>query len=645
MNERQLAQDCIRLVGGPGNIATAAHCFTRLRLTLKDNSKVKTSELQALPDVLEVQEVGTQTQIVIGLGVDRVYTEVMNQLDGKLSSDKASQDGNKVSIVSRLFDTVTGIFGPIIPVITAAGMVKAVMALMVLFGLPNDSQEYYIINFISDAAFYFFPILLGFSAGNKFGCNPYLTALVGAVLVHPNFRALVDAGDPVSFFGIPVLLYSYSSSVFPIILSAWFMKYVTRFAEKVSPSFIKAILVPLLVLGISAPVAILAIGPIGSVLGEILAAGINILENNVPFLVPTLVGAFCPLLVFVGMHNALTPLESLSFATVGHASIQGPGMLASNIAEGAASLAVALKSKNENNRQLAFSAAATALCGITEPALYGVTFKYKRPLIAVMVGGGIAGLYAGITGIVRYSFGSPGIPTLPIWIGDDPSNFINALITVAISFVATFALTWILGFDEDEDTGAVTPKQADGGSIKAIEVESPLDGEVIPLSEVKDKAFASGAIGRGCAIIPSDGTIYSPVSGSVITVFATKHAIGIMGDDGEEVLIHLGINTVELNGANFDITVKEGDRVNAGDKIGTMDIDTIKAAGYDVTTPVIITNSNEFLEVIGTKPGAVKHNVKAISIFKKGECDGAPFSRRFPLGRSGGREPMRGGMA
>lgn len=617
MNERQLAQDCIRLVGGPGNIETAAHCFTRLRLTLKDQSKAKADELQALPDVLEVQEVGSQTQIIIGPGVDRVYTEVMAQL-GDATESQASSSGKREpkSIIATLFDTVTGIFGPIIPVITAAGMVKAVMALMVLFGLPNDSQEYYIVNFISDAAFYFFPILLGFSAGNKFGCNPYLTALVGAALVHPNFAALVDAGDPVSFFGIPVMLNTYSSSVFPIILTAWFMKYVTRFAEKISPSFIKAILVPLLVVGISAPVAILFIAPIGSLLGNALAAGINLLENNVPFLVPTLVGAFCPLLVFVGMHNALTPLESLSFATVGHASIQGPGMLASNIAEGAASLAVAIKSKNKDNRQLAFSAAATALCGITEPALYGVTFKYKRPLVAVMIGGGIAGLYAGITGIVRYSFGSPGIPTLPIWIGDDPSNFINALITVAISFTITFILTWIFGFEEENATPAAsTPADA---TITSIEVESPLDGEVIALSDVKDSAFASGSIGHGCAVVPAAGDVYAPVSGTIITVFATKHAIGIMGDDGEEVLIHLGINTVELEGAHFDITVSEGDRVSAGQKIGTMDIDTIKAAGYDTTTPVIITNSNEFLEVIGAKPGTVRHGDAAISIFKKG---------------------------
>lgn len=620
MNKKQLANDCISLIGGKQNIQSVAHCFTRLRFTLKNQSLADLKTIKGLDGVLDVQEVGTQTQIVIGPGVQEIYREVVDILGDLKDSNQAGkkQEHVKGKWLPKLFDTVTGIFGPIIPIITAAGMVKAVLAILVLLGLSKDSQEYYMINFISDATFYFFPIFLGFSSGNKFGCNPYLAAVIGGVLLHPNFTALLEAGDPVHFFGAPVVLYKYASSVLPIILITLFMSYVQRFAEKISPNFIKAILVPLLVIGITAPIGLLIIGPIGAILGDGLAACVSYLDNNIPFLVPTLMGAFCPLLVFVGMHNALTPLASISLASTGFETIQGPGMLASNIAQGAASLAVALKSKNQKNKQLAFSASATALCGITEPALYGVTFKYKRPLIAVMIGGGVAGLYAGLTHLVRFSFGSPGFPTLPVFIGEDPSNFRNAVITLIISFVITFILTWILGFKEEKDDQnqpTLAQDTSHNREVKHIEITSPLEGQVISLANVNDPTFASGAVGRGAAVIPEHNTIYAPCNGKIITVFETKHAIGILGEDGEEILIHLGINTVELHGQYFDIQVGAGDIIKKGQALGTMDIQKIKEAGYDITSPIIITNSNIFLEVLGADEKKIRKDNTLITIF------------------------------
>ena len=622
MDTRQLATRIVELVGDAGNVQACAHCYTRLRFTLKDNDKAQMDELKALDGVLDVQQVGAQTQVIIGPGVNKVYDAVADVI-GTTGSGSESDDGapaEKAGLVSQLMDTVTGIFGPIIATLVAGGMTKAIMAICVLFGLSKTSQEYVIFNFIADAPFYFLPISIAFSSAKKFGANPYLALIVMGALIHPNFAALVTKGDPLSFFGIPVMLVSYSSSVLPAILITWFMAYVQRFAEKIAPEFIKAILVPMLTVLVTAPVGLLLIGPIGTFLGQGLAAIMNVLDSYAPFLVPTAMGAFTPLLVFVGMHNTLLPVATVQLSTQGYETVFGPGMLASNIAQGAASLAVGLKLKDEKAKQLALSASATALCGITEPALYGVTFRRKRVLVSVMVGGGIAGLFAGLTGLVRYAFGSPGLPTLPVFIGENPMNIVLALSTVAISFVTTFLLTWFFGM-RGEDSAPKLAERVEGQNtdvaLETVTVASPLDGKVIALSDVADKTFASGVIGRGAAVVPADGTIYAPVDGTVIAVFETKHAIGLMGADGEEVLIHLGIDTVELGGKGFDIKVAQGDEVHVGQVLGTMDLEAVRAAGYDVTTPVIVTNSNEFADVVGAKPGEVSHGGALIDIFKE----------------------------
>lgn len=463
MDNAQLASDCVRLVGGKENVATVTHCFTRLRFKLKDKSKADLEALKELDGTLDALEVGDQTQIIIGPQVNEVFKEVEKivgssvadptpvQDDAAAKADAAAGEGKGFS-VGTLLDTVTGIFAPVITAITAGGMVKAVLLIMGLLGLPTDSQEYYILNFIADSVFYFLPILLAFSSANKFGCNPYIAAIVGGVLLHPNWNALVSAGDPVSFFGLPVTLYSYSSSVLPIILTVLFMSYVERFAEKVSPNVVKAVLQPLLTLGITAPVALIVIGPLGSFIGGIFASILSFLDSNVPILVPTLVGAVCPLLVFAGMHLAIFPsLQTIQLADMGYETVCGPGMLASNMAIAGATLATAFRVKSAKNREMSISTGVTALCGITEPALYGVVFKYHRPLIAGMVGGAVGGLFAGFMHLKRYAFATPGIPALPTFMGDDPMNIVIAVATVAISFVVAFIVSWILGVDEDDD--------------------------------------------------------------------------------------------------------------------------------------------------------------------------------------------------
>ena len=546
MNYELLAKQILSLVGGNENVAGVGHCATRLRFNLKQDEKADLDEIKKLEGVLGVVVKGGQTQVIIGPNVTKVYsalTELTGETTGAAGSDK--------KLLARVLDTIVGIFAPIIPAVTGAGMLKAVLSILVVLGLSKESQNYYMINFISDAVFYFLPVLLANSAAKKFKCNPYFAMAIAGVMIHPKFVDLVSAGDAVHLFGMPVYLYKYASSTIPIILVIWFMSYVERFAEKYSPSIIKVILKPLIVLLVTSPVALIVIGPLGAYCGDQLAAAINVLDSHAGFLVPMLTGAFAPLLVAVGMHISLVPISSIQLADHGSETAMGPGWLASNIAQGGAAMAVALKTKSKRMKQLALSSGITALCGITEPVLYGVTLKLKRPLIAVMVSGGIAGLYAGLSGLVRYSFGSPGIPTIAVFIGENPNNIIKALITMAIAFVASFVLTWVLGFEDNDLDETEKTKQANSDvateSLTSLkdDVYAPVKGRMIPLSEVNDEAFSSGAVGRGCAIVPAEGKVYAPFDGKVAMLFPTKHAIGLISSQGVELIIHVGIRYCE----------------------------------------------------------------------------------------------------
>lgn len=581
-----LAKQILSLVGGKENVAGIAHCATRLRFNLHNDGKADLEAIKKLEGVLGVVVKGGQTQVIIGPNVTKAYDAVL-QLTGETQETPTE---NK-KLPARILDTIVGIFAPIIPAVTGAGMLKAVLSILVVCGLSKESQNYYIISFISDSVFYFLPIMLANSAAKKFRCNSYLAMAVAGVMMHPNFVSLITAGDLVHLFGMPIYLYKYAYSTIPIILIVWFMSYVERFAEKYSPNVIKVILKPLIVLLVTSPVALIVIGPLGAYCGDMLAAGINVIDSHASFLVPTLTGIFAPLLVAVGMHISLVPISSIQLADHGSETAMGPGWLASNIAQGGAAMAVALKTKSKRMRQLALSSGVTALCGITEPVLYGVTLKLKRPLIAVMISGGAAGLYAGLSGLVRYSFGSPGIPTIAVFIGEDPLNIVKALITMAIAFSASFLLTCLLGFEDEADD------EMDGTTNAGTTNESvfaPAKGETHPLSSVKDEAFSSGSLGEGFAVEPSEGKVYAPFSGKVAMLFPTKHAIGLMSEQGIELIIHVGIDTVNLNGQYFDAHVKTGDTVKKGDLLLTFDMDAIKKEGYDMTIPVIVTNSANY---------------------------------------------------
>ncbi len=629
MDVKKLAQDLIPLVGGKENIKGVLHCMTRLRFQLADMSKAKIAEIEALDGVMGVKEVGAQTQVIIGPNVAEVYkevTKIVGELKDTGSADDNGSGEEKQKLSAKLLDMISGIFAPVIPLITGAGMIKAILVIMVALGLSDESSEYYILNFIADSGFYFFPVVLAFSSAKKFGCNPYLAAMIGGVLIHPNWNALVAAGDPVDFFGIPVRLFSYGSSILPTILTVWFMSYVERFAEKVSPNMVKAILKPLITMAVTAIVSLIILAPLGSYIGSILSNGIAFLDENVPVLVPTIVGAVQPFLVFFGMHLAIfPPLQTIQLAEMGYETVCGPGFLAAVLACAGATLGFAIRCKDKNVKELGFSTGFTALCGVTEPAVYGIIVKYKQIIPAVVLGGLTGGLFAGIFHLKRYAIATPGIPALPTFMGEDPNNIFVAIGTVCIAFFVSLIASFILGGEKkakyagtQQEEYASAPKVQDKVETPSEPntLYAPLEGEIVPLDQVPDETFASGLLGQGFAIKPDKPYVYAPFDGTVIQTMDTRHAVGLLSKDGMEVLIHVGIDTVDMNGEGFDLKCKEGDEVQKGQLLLSFEPEAIRKAGHPDITVVAVTNSMDYSSVTVEKTGTAKAMDKVLTVAK-----------------------------
>lgn len=455
-NYDELAKKIIALVGGEANIANVTHCITRLRFNLKDESKADTEAIRSTPGVVGVTSANGQYQVIIGAEVTQVYEKVAAQLHN-LEGGSAAPAKQEGSFVSRLIDTITGIFTPILPPLTAAGMLKAVLAILVAFKLVDSaSSTYQVINFMADATFYFLPILLANSAAKKLGCNSYLAMMLGGILIHPNFVSMVTAsketGDAITVFGLPIYNATYSSSVIPILLGVLLMSKVEPLANKFAPKAVRFFTAPLITMLVVGIATLCVLGPIGYVISNILASAINGLSAIAPWLAPTIIGALLPFLVMTGTHHALTPIGINNRMTIGFDTIIYPGQLASNIAQGAAALAVSFKTKNMELKELTSSTGITAVCGITEPVLYGVTMKIRTNMIAAMVGGGVGGFFMGLMNTKNYSGGSPGLLTLPSYIGLDApmSNFYFACAGAAIAFVVGFVVSFILYKDPVE---------------------------------------------------------------------------------------------------------------------------------------------------------------------------------------------------
>ncbi len=456
MDYRETATRILEKVGGKDNVVSVGHCATRLRFVLKSEEKADADSIKQIKGIIGVVNKGGQFQVIIGGEVTDVFRELMKLAEFETSQDSGGEKGakDKKGFIGSALETIAGIFFPTIASLTGCGMLQALLALLVFLKVVDtSSQTYIILKLMGDAAFYFLPIILAVSAAKKFRCNEYLAAAVGGILIHPNFISLVntakETGEGLYFAGLPVNLASYASSVIPIILIAWFMSYIERGVEKIVPKSLRMILVPLLTLIVVGPAGILLIGPVGYIAGDYLAAFINWLNHTAPWLVPMLVGTFTPLMVMCGMHYGLIPLGVSMLASTGYDTVAGPGMLVSNIAQGAASLGVAFRAKNKELKSLASSVGITAVCGITEPAMYGISLRYKKPLYAAMVGGGVGGLFLGIFGVGRYAQAAPGLLALPSYIGGDSLKiFYLACIGSAIAFIVSFAVSFALGVDE-----------------------------------------------------------------------------------------------------------------------------------------------------------------------------------------------------
>ena len=612
MDYSTTAKSILREVGGEANIVNVSHCMTRLRLTLKDESMVKDERVKAIKGVVGVMKKAGQYQIIIGNEVSKCYSELLklgNFGDQTGGAPAVKRGGNPVSMI---LDAISGSMSPVIPAIIGAGMVQVLNIILGWF-LPADSATMQLMSVIGNTAFYFLPVLVAFSAGRKFGGNPFLVTAVVAILIHPNFVALTGAEGGINFLGIPVTSFDYSSSIIPAILTAWVMSYIEKIAEKITPAFTKNFLKPMLIILVSTPIAFLLLGPLGSFIGGGLAAALGFIRSHASIAAYIIMAAAMPFIVMTGMHWAFIPVVFGALETPAGESLMLPAMLISNLAQGAACLAVAVKSKNSGLKQTAGSSGVSAMfAGVTEPGLYGVTMPLKRPLAAVCISSGITGLVAGIMNVSASSFASPSLLALPIFVhAEKANNFVMACVCAAIAIVLTFVVTWIMGFEDpaeqaEGDAGSTSDDVKSVGFVKAQEIGAPLAGKTIPLNQVKDDTFAAGVLGRGVAIEPVEGKVYAPFDGKVETVPDSRHALGLCSDAGVELLIHVGLETVRLEGKHFTCHVTEGQRIRKGEPLLEFDLEAIRAEGYDTVTPVIITNADDYAEILPVEGKNVK---------------------------------------
>ncbi|PAY14977.1 beta-glucoside-specific PTS transporter subunit IIABC [Bacillus sp. 7705b] len=591
MDYDKLSRDILQLVGGEENVQRVIHCMTRLRFNLYDNSKADRSQLEQLPGVMGTNISGEQFQIIIGNDVPKVYQAILQ--NSSLSDEKsAGASGQKKNVLSAVFDVISGVFTPILPAIAGAGMIKGLVALAVTFGwIAEKSQVHVILSAVGDGAFYFLPLLLAMSAARKFGSNPYVAAAIAAAILHPDLTALLSSGKSISFIGLPVTAATYSSTVIPILLAIWIASYVEKGIDRITHSSLKLIVVPTLTLLIVVPLTLITVGPLGAILGEYLSVGVNYLFAHAGLVAMILLAGTFSLIIMTGMHYALVPIMINNIAQNGHDYLL-PAMFLANMGQAGASFAVFLRSRNKKFKSLALTTSVTALMGITEPAMYGVNMRLKKPFAAALLGGAAGGAFYGVTGVASYIVGgNAGLPSIPVFIGP---TFIYAIIGLVIAFVAGTAAAYLIGFEDIPSESDQQPSVTNGHEGSGEIIHSPIKGEVKALSEVNDGVFSAGIMGKGFAIEPEEGEVVSPVYGSVTTVFKTKHAIGITSDQGAEILIHIGLDTVKLEGQWFTSHVKEGDKVAPGDPLVSFDLEQIKAAGYDVITPVIVTNTDRY---------------------------------------------------
>ncbi|HAP3066748.1 TPA: PTS transporter subunit EIIC [Enterococcus faecalis] len=607
MDYQAIAKEILKDVGGKDNIVDVTHCYTRLRFILKDTKQANKEALLQTEGVISVVESGGQYQVVLGNKVAHVYNALEPLLAQQLTTKTSTKEKN--SLGNRILNTVAAIFTPVVPAIAASGMLKGILAIAVM--VANNFYQvdlkplntYIILSAASDALFYFMPVILGYSAAKVFKTNEYIAMIIGATLCYPTIVSLMTEESAVTLFGLHVTKANYVSTVIPIILAIFMLAYVQRFLEKVIPEVLKIIMVPTLSLLLMIPATLLLFGPIGIYLGD----GVNWLYYYIMNLSPILLGGFiggiwCVLVIF-GAHRGLVPIGINDVARTGRQNLLAFAG-AANFSQAGAAFGVFVRTKNTDLKAVAASATVTALFGITEPAIYGANLRLKKPMIYAVASGAAGGALMGWGGSYGTAFANQGLLTIPVYAEAGSKAFICYLLGCGIAFFGAFLLTIFLGFNDlplDESRQEPGLK-AEAGTVKEKQrIQAPVQGQLVSLDQINDEVFASQQMGKTLAIYPTEEQIVSPGNGQVTALYPTHHAIGLKLDNGAEILLHIGINTVELKGRGFERFVKAGERVRLGQKLLSFDKQIIQAAGYDPTVLVIVTNTAEMAVIETTK--------------------------------------------
>ena len=606
-NYKQTAADVLRLIGGEKNVSHLEHCSTRLRFTVADPAKVDAAALKKTPGVMGVIANGGQCQVVIGNDVIEVYNELIKLGSFHKDSAPAAPSGKK-SVGAMALDLMVGIFQPLVPAIAGGGILKAFLSLFSLLGWMDSAGVLYrVLIAVADAPLYYLPLMVAVTMAAKINCNKLVAlASVGALVLPATVTLLGEAN---TLFGIPLQNVTYSYQVFPAILAVAFLYLLEKYVTKITPKPIRVFFVPMVCFIIVFPVTLLVLGPIGLTIGKGITTVMLAIYSKVGWLAVGLVAAILPLLISVGAHKAFIPYVVTSLGDLGYEILYNGASLAHNISEGGASLAVACKTKDPELRSAAISGGVSAIFGITEPAIYSITLQHMRVLFGVMTGSFISGAFIGMMAVKAFVAMGPGLAGMAMFV--DPENTMNIVWAFAgfgIALAASFVATLILYQDEGkaglevshQSASYIAPKDAGSGK----KLFSPIKGKLVPLSEVPDEVFSAGTLGDGAAIVPEEGSLYAPADAVVENVFDSKHAICLNCKNGADVLLHVGIDTVKLGGRHYDVKVKNGDQVKAGQLLMTFDKKAIEAEGYSTVIPVIITNSDS-ITVHKAAPGAV----------------------------------------
>lgn len=582
--QTETAKAIIQNIGGKENIESLSHCFTRLRFNLKDNHKLNQAAIEQIQAVKGCTVNDGQLQIIIGTGVENYYQALIELTGSQLTAEKTVE--NK-GLMTRIIDVITAIFIPVFPALAAGGLLKGLLIALQFSGLVNPAGETFtLLMMMSDIPFYFLPIILAFSSAKRFGANQYLALLVAGALLHPTFTSLEAS---TSFLGITVPHISYSSTVFPILLCIWGLSFVEKFFKKIIPELVSMLFVPLLSILVMIPVALIAVGPFANWLGELVGSGVIALYNTTGLFGGAVFGAIYPLLVFTGLHQAIPPIELQNLAQTGTDMLLALCAVA-NASVAGTTMMNAVKTRSKEFKSVAYSAGVSAVIGITEPAIYGVVAKSKKNFIASMIGGGIGGAIVSFFKVAAVGMGPVPLAGIALFAGD---TFIYYIIGIVVAFASAAIAVQMLGVEESSEAQATNHSTLE---VNEVAINSPLTGEVIPLSEIQDPTFSSGVMGDGIAIIPTEGRLVSPITGEVTAIFPSKHAIGLK-NDAAEVIIHVGIDTVKLKGQPFETFVNVGDQVNEGELLLTFDLAAIIEKGFDPATAIIVSNSGDFSEI------------------------------------------------